>query len=405
MRPELLIPANNAETLRIAVMYGADAVYIGGEALSLREKAGNFTLQEMADAISFAHEKNVLVYVAANVFARNSDIVLAEKLLPEYAKAGADGFIMSDPGMIRVARRVAPSVPVHISTQANNTNIETWRFWHDLGVTRLVAARELSLKELKEIHDEMPEGMEIECFVHGAMCISYSGRCLISSYLTGRDGNHGACTHPCRWEWSLHEKSRPDMFLPVEEDAKGTFLYFSKDLCMIEHLPELLDAGVASLKVEGRMKNSLYVATVTRAYRRALDDLAESEEKYRANVPSYLDEIFKGMTRDFCTGFFFGQPGAEAQRYEGENAVRNYRYLGFIEKDAEGRAFFRQKNKFSVGDCIEIMRVDGDFDEVTVLGMKNEKGESVESCPHPGEVIYPEFGSELCEYDILRIKA
>ncbi|MBQ1414858.1 MAG: U32 family peptidase [Lachnospiraceae bacterium] len=400
--PELLIPARDPETLRVAVLYGADAVYIGGERLSLRAKAGNFTLPEMAESAAFAHERGVKVYVAANVFARDGDIAAARELLPAYAAAGADGFIISDPGMFRAARECAPEVPIHISTQANNTNAETWRFWYDLGVKRLVAARELSLAELRKIRAEIPEDMEIECFVHGAMCISYSGRCLISSFLTGRDANRGACTHPCRFSYRLEEATRPGTYFPVEEDARGTYLYFSKDLCMIDHLPELAEAGIDSLKVEGRMKNALYVAGVARAYRRALDDLARSRETYEANVPSYLAEIRQGGAREFCTGSFFGQPDASAQDYEGGQAEQTARYLGLIERDAEGRCFFRQKNKFSVGDEIVVMRPDGGDVPARVRGLRDAGGRPVQSCPHPGQVILPDLGIELRPYDILR---
>ena len=423
--PELLIPARDPETLRVAVLYGADAVYIGGERLSLRAKAGNFALPEMAESMAFAHAHGVKVYVAANVFARDDDIAAARELLPAYAAAGADGFIISDPGMFRTARECVPEVPVHISTQANNTNAATWRFWYELGVRRLVAARELSLAELSEIRREIPADCEIECFVHGAMCISYSGRCLISSFLAGRDANRGDCTHSCRWKYSLlrqqendclpdaggcvpdgmyalEEATRPGAYLPVEEDVRGTYLYFSKDLCMIDHLPELAEAGIDSLKIEGRMKNALYVASVTRAYRRALDDLAKSRETYERNKESYLEEIRRVEAREFCTGFYFGQPDASAQDYAGGQAQQTARYLGLIEQGGDGRCFFRQKNKFSVGDQIVVMRPGCADMPVTVREMLDVDGNALQSCPHPGQVIVPDLGVELREFDILR---
>ena len=409
--PELLIPARDPETLRVAVLYGADAVYIGGERLSLRAKAGNFTLPEMAESAAFAHERGVKVYVAANVFARDGDIAAARELLPAYAAAGADGFIISDPGMFRAARECAPEVSVHISTQANNTNAETWRFWYDLGVKRLVAARELSLAELRKIRAEIPEDMEIECFVHGAMCISYSGRCLLSNYFTGRDANRGACTHPCRWKYAVMEESRPGVYLPVEENERGTFVFNSRDLCMIDHIPDLIAAGVDSFKIEGRMKTALYVASVGRAYRQAIDDLAESEELYRSRIPEYMDAIRKCTYRRFTTGFYYGRPDAEAMVYDSNTYVNEAVFLGIIEEiTPEGRARIMQRNKFSVGDRIEIMKPDGRDIPVTVGGMYNEEGVPVQSAPHPRQVVdlvlvpegSPDTAAETEPGDILR---
>ena len=279
-RTELLVPAGSLEVFRVAVLYGADAVYIGGEAFGLRAKAKNFSFEDMKEAVKFAHERGVRVYVTANILAHNDDLDKVESYFKELGEVGVDALIISDPGVFMIAKRVLPNMELHVSTQANNTNYGTYRFWHDLGAKRVVAARELSLKELKRIRAEIPDEMEIEAFVHGAMCISYSGRCLLSNFLTGRDANQGACTHPCRWKYSLMEETRPGEYFPVEETERGTFIFNSKDLCMIEHIPELVEAGIDSFKIEGRMKTALYVATVARTYRKALDDYSKGREVY-----------------------------------------------------------------------------------------------------------------------------
>ncbi|MDY6104388.1 MAG: peptidase U32 family protein, partial [Acetatifactor sp.] len=289
-KPELLIPASSPEVLETAVVFGADAVYIGGEAFGLRAKAKNFTMEEMAREIAFAHIHGVKVYVTANILAHNDDLEGAEEYFRELKNMKPDppdALIISDPGMFQIAREVWPEVEIHISTQANNTNYRTYQFWWQQGAKRVVSARELSLKEIKEIRAHIPEEMEIESFIHGAMCISYSGRCLLSNYFTGRDANQGACTHPCRWKYAVVEETRPGEYLPVYENERGTYIFNSKDLCMIEHIPELVEAGIDSFKIEGRMKTALYVACVARTYRKAIGDYLESEEKYRANMDWY----------------------------------------------------------------------------------------------------------------------
>ena len=318
-KPELLIPASSLEVLRTAVIFGADAVYIGGEAFGLRAKAKNFSMEEMAEGIVFAHAHGVKVYVTANILAHNYDLEGAERYFEELRDMQPekpDALIISDPGMFSIARKVWPRVEIHISTQANNTNYETYRFWWKLGAKRVVSARELSLQEIRQIRDHIPEEMEIESFVHGAMCISYSGRCLLSSYFTGRDANHGACTHPCRWKYAVVEETRPGEYLPVYENERGTYIFNSKDLCMIGHIPELVEAGIDSLKIEGRMKTALYVAAVARTYRKAIDDFFASPEKYRANMDWYLQEIAKCTYRQFTTGFYFGKPDETTQIYD-----------------------------------------------------------------------------------------
>ena len=403
-KTELLIPASNLEVLKTAVIFGADAVYIGGEAFGLRAKAKNFSLQDMRDGIAFAHERGVKVYVTANILAHNYDLEGARKYFGELKEIKPDALIISDPGMFTLAKEVCPEIEIHISTQANNTNYLTYDFWYKMGATRVVSARELSLVEIKQIREHIPEDMEIESFVHGAMCISYSGRCLLSNYFTGRDANHGACTHPCRWKYAVVEESRPGEYLPVYENERGTYIFNSKDLCMIEHIPEILDAGIDSLKIEGRMKTALYVATVARTYRKALDDFMESEEKYRNNMEWYKAEIGKCTYRQFTTGFYFGKPDENTQIYDSNTYINEYIYLGIVgEIDDRGLIRIEQRNKFSVGDVIEIMKPNGDNVETKVMAMFNEEGEAVDCCPHPKQVVYLQLSNQPDVYDILRV--
>lgn len=304
---ELLVPASSLEVLKIAVIYGADAVYIGGEAFGLRAKAKNFTKEEMAEGIAFAHARGVKVYVTANILAHNYDLDGVREYLTELQNMKPDrpdALIIADPAIFTIAGEVCPDIDRHISTQANNTNYGTFQFWEKLGATRVVTARELSLREIRQIREHISDDLEIETFVHGAMCISYSGRCLLSNYFTGRDANRGACTHPCRWKYSVVEEKRPGEYFPVYENERGTYIFNSKDLCMIEHIPDLLEAGIDSFKIEGRMKTALYVATVARTYRKAIDDYLESPEKYQENMPWYLEQIKSCTYRQFTTGFF-----------------------------------------------------------------------------------------------------
>ena len=308
-RPELLIPASSLEVLRTAVIFGADAVYIGGGAFGLRAKAKNFSPEDMRAGIEFAHSRGVRVHVTVNILAHNADLPGVEAYLRELKEMAPDALIIADPAVFQLAGRICPEIDRHISTQANNTNYGTYRFWWELGAKRVVSARELSLKEIREIREHIPEEMEIESFIHGAMCISYSGRCLLSNYFTGRDANQGACTHPCRWKYSVVEETRPGEYMPVYENERGTYIFNSRDLCMIEHIPEMIDAGIDSFKIEGRMKTALYVATVARTYRRAIDDYLESPELYQKNMPWYLDQISNCTYRQFTTGFYFGKPG------------------------------------------------------------------------------------------------
>ncbi|MCI9318698.1 MAG: U32 family peptidase [Lachnospiraceae bacterium] len=407
-KPELLIPASSLEVLKTAVIFGADAVYIGGEAFGLRAKAKNFSMEEMAEGIAFAHERGVKVYVTANILAHNSDLEGAENYfreLRDLKPAPPDALIISDPGMFAIAKEVWPQAEIHISTQANNTNYRTYLFWWKLGAKRVVSARELSLEEIREIRKNIPEEMEIESFVHGAMCISYSGRCLLSNYFTGRDANRGACTHPCRWKYAVVEETRPGEYLPVYENERGTFIFNSKDLCMIEYLPELMGAGIDSLKIEGRMKTALYVAAVARTYRKAIDDCFASETVYRSRMEWYRQEIAQCTYRQFTTGFYFGKPNENTQIYDNSTYISESVYLGIVEEKRDHLIRIEQKNKFSVGDRIEIMKPSGENVETIVEEMYNGEGEAVESCPHAKQVIWLKLSEEAQAYDLLRAKA
>ena len=405
-KPELLIPASSLEVLKTAVIFGADAVYIGGEAFGLRAKAKNFTKKEMEEGIAFAHAHGVRVHVTANILAHNDDMEGVAAYFRELKEMKPDALIIADPGMFMLAKEICPEIDIHISTQANNTNYLTYRFWHEQGAKRVVSARELSLREIKEIRERIPEELEIESFIHGAMCISYSGRCLLSSYFTGRDANQGACTHPCRWKYAVVEEKRPGEYLPVYENERGTYIFNSKDLCMIEHIPEMIDAGIDSFKIEGRMKTALYVATVARTYRKAIDDYLESEEKYRRNMGWYRAEIAKCTYRQFTTGFYFGRQETEtAQIYDNNTYVNEYIYLGIVGSvDTLGRARIEQRNKFCVGDEIEIMKPSGANVPVKVLHMYNEDGEEVESCPPSKQLIDVDLSQVPDRYDILRVR-
>ena len=400
--PELLIPASSLEVLKVAVIFGADAVYIGGEAFGLRAKAKNFTMEEMKEGIEFAHARGVKVYVTANILAHNNDLEGVRAYFEELKAIKPDGLIIADPAIFEIAGEVCPEIERHISTQANNTNYGTYNFWHKLGATRVVTARELSLEEIKEIRANIPKELEIETFIHGAMCISYSGRCLLSNYLVGRDANQGACTHPCRWKYSIVEETRPGEYMPVFENERGTYIFNSKDLCMIEHIPEILDAGVDSLKIEGRMKTALYVATVARTYRKAIDDYQKDPELYKKNMPWYLEQISNCTYRQFTTGFFFGKPDETSQIYDSNTYVKEYTYLGIIGEEKDGMYRIEQRNKFSVGETIEVMKPNGDNIEVTVKRIVTEDGVEQDSAPHPKQVLYVDLGIEVDEYDILR---
>jgi putative protease len=405
-KPELLIPASNLEVLKTAIRYGADAVYIGGEMYGLRAKAKNFSIEDMKEGVAYAHQFGKKVYVTANITAHNRDLKGVEEYFKELKEVKPDAIIIADPGVFEIAQEVAPEIELHISTQANNVNYRTYKFWHKLGAARVVSARELSLVEIKELRENIPDELEIETFVHGAMCMSYSGRCLLSNYFTGRDANCGACTHPCRWKYYLVEETRPGEYYPVFENDRGTYIFNSKDLCMIEYVPQLIDAGIDSFKVEGRMKTALYVAAVARTYRKAIDDFFEDPLLYMDNLEYYRQEISKCTYRQYTTGFFFNKPDSQAQIYDNNTYVKEYTYLGIVQSIREdGACELEQRNKFSVGDVVEVMKPNGDNIQTKVLLIQDAEGNLMESCPHPQQKIYVTFDQIFEEGDLIRVNS
>lgn len=401
--PELLIPAGDLETLKIAVMYGADAVYVGGELFSLRAKAKNFTIEELKEGVEFAHAHGVRVYIAFNIFAFHGEIEEARAYLVRLREVMPDAFIVSDLSLIEMMKEIIPEAEIHVSTQWNNSNYETFHFWYGLGARKVVVARELSIAEIKEIRAHIPEDMLIECFIHGAMCIAYSGKCQLSACFTGRDSNHGACTHPCRWKFALYKSNEAGEEMPEQISEDYAYFMNSKDLCMIEHIPDLIDAGIDSFKIEGRMKTVLYVATVTRTYRMAIDAFLRNPEEYQANMETYLAEISKGTFRDYTTGFFYGKPEHDAQIYDNNTYVKNYTYLGYVEELSEdGMAIITQRNKFFVNDTIEIMKPDGRNISAKIEAIYDETMRPMESCPHPKQKLSIKLSESVEQYDVFR---
>ncbi len=388
-KPELLIPAGSLENLIIAVEYGADAVYVGGEEFGLRAKAKNFSNEDMLKGVEYAHERGVKVYVTVNIIAHNDDLENVLEYFEFLKELKPDGIIVADPGILDIARAIIPEIEIHLSTQANNTNYASLNFWHKQGVKRVVVARELSLNEISTIRLRTPKDLELEAFVHGAMCISYSGRCLLSNYMNEKDANKGECTHPCRWTYHLVEETRPGEYMPVIEDERGTYIFNSKDLCMIEHIDELVRVGISSLKIEGRMKTQLYVATVTRTYREAIDDFFKDPALYERKLQHYNSEIRKCSHRKFTTGFYFGKPSEEEQIYDSNTYIRSYTYVAkvidYIEE--EKMAIIEQRNKFVVGDELEVMKTNGEN-----LIIKPEKIFDMDNnpqteAPHPKQLL------------------
>ena len=404
-KPELLAPAGSLAKLKYAVMYGADAVYIGGEAFSLRVAAKNFTAEEIKEGIDFAHERGAKVYITANIIPHNSDLEKFPDFVREVADIGADAIIVSDLGTFSVVRSVAPNLDVHISTQANNTNYASANMWHAMGAKRVILARDLSFKEIREIRDKTDPSLELECFVHGAMCVSYSGRCLLSNYLTHRDSNRGACSHPCRWKYYLMEEKRPGEYMPVFENERGTFIFNSKDLCMIEHIPQLIDSGITSFKIEGRVKNELYVATVVKAYRQAIDAYFENPENYTVDK-EILNELEKVSHREYTSGFYFGKPTEEQQLYTSNTYIQEYGIVGVVRSwDKESKtAVIEQRNKFEQGDTLEVLTPVGENFTITASDMKDENGDPIESAPHAQMIVTLHSDKPMSEYCVLRKK-
>ena len=382
-KPELLAPGGSLEKLITAVDYGADAVYIGGEAFSLRVAAENFTYDEMLEGIKYAHERGKKVYLTANIIPHNKDIDEFEGFVNEIRPMGFDGVLVADLGTFDILRTIAPELPIHISTQANNVNYRSATVWHSMGAKRVVLAREMSLDEIKEIRAKIPEDLEIEAFVHGAMCISYSGRCLLSNYMTARDANQGACSHPCRWNYALVEQTRPGEYMPIVETERGSFIMNSKDLCMIEHIPELVKSGITSFKLEGRVKTSYYLATVVKAYREEIDRYFENPDEYVFDKKQ-LSELCKVSHRPYTTGFYFGKPGEDAQVYTDSSYIRDYDLIGIVtdyDKEA-GILTLTQRNRFFNGDEVEIIMPGKDFITLNIDGMTDENGEEIEVANH-----------------------
>lgn len=385
---ELLAPAGDLEKLRAAVDYGADAVYFGGELYSLRAGAGNFSYEEMKEGIAYAHAHNVRCYLTINIFAHNADIEPLEDYLNKIKKLEIDAFIVSDPGIIYMIKEIMPDAEIHLSTQANMTNYKTAEFWMKQGVKRIVLARELTFDEIHQLREKLPPEMEFEAFVQGAMCISYSGRCLLSNFMIERDANRGACAHPCRWKYALVEEQRPGEYYPIEEDERGTYILNSRDLCMIDHIPELVEGGIASAKIEGRMKSAFYVATVVGAYRRAIDAYYENPENYQFKE-EWLTELKKVSHREFTTGFYFNQPTNKDQNYLTSAYTREYTFIGVVKSyDPETQmAIVEQRNKMTVGEEIEVFGPHTDFFTQKLEVLLNENGEPMESAPHPQQLL------------------
>ena len=402
---ELLAPAGNLEKLKMAILFGADAVYIGGQRFGLRASADNFSLEDMREGLDFAHERKCKVYVTVNIIPHNQDLVGLPEYIKQLDELGVDALIVSDPGIFTIVRRTAPDMEVHISTQANNTNYMSAKFWHDLGARRIVVARELSFDEIREMAAMTPKDLDIEAFIHGAMCISYSGRCLLSNYMTGRDSNRGACSHPCRWKYQLVEEKRPGEYYPVYEDERGTYIFNSKDLCMIEYIPQLIESGIFSFKIEGRMKSSFYVATVVSAYRKAIDAYMDDPENYSFD-PEWLAELSKASHREYTTGFYFNKTTGADQIYNTSSYIRDYDFVGMVlEYDKEtGIAKIEQRNRMIVGDEIEVVVPGRDYFVQIIEAMKNDEGENIRTAPHAQMIVYMPMKKEVEPYTILRRK-
>ena len=404
-KPELLAPGGSLEKLKTAIEYGADAVYIGGEAFSLRVAAENFSLDDIKRGLEFAHNRNKKVYLTANIIPHNKDIEDFESFIAEIAPLGFDAVLISDPGMFDITRRTAPDLPIHISTQANNVNYKSAEFWYRLGAKRIVLAREMSMAEIKEIREKTPKELELEAFVHGAMCMSYSGRCLLSNYLTARDANQGACSHPCRWNYALVEETRPGEYMPVFENERGSFIFNSKDLCMIEHIPEIIESGITSLKLEGRVKTEYYVATVVKAYRDEIDRYLEDPKNYKFNKES-LDELLKVSHRPYSTGFYFGKPDSNSQVYGSSSYIRDYDLVGIVTDfdKKTGIATVSQRNRFFKGDEIEVLRPQKPFLTQKIEFMQNDKGEDIDVARNAEMTVKLKFSEAVPKGSMLRKK-
>ena len=375
-KPELLAPAGNLSKLKTAIDYGADAVFMGGARLNLRAFSDNFTNDEMIEGLAYAHDRGRKVYVTINVFPHEGDMKGLEEYLLDLENLGVDALIVSDPGIIMTAREVVPEMELHLSTQANNVNSRSAIFWHKMGVRRIILARELSLKEIHEIRNNIPEDLELEAFVHGSMCMAYSGRCLLSNYMTGRDANRGACAQPCRYKYYLVEEKRPGEYMEINEDERGTYIMNSKDLCMIEHIPDLIQSGLQSLKIEGRMKSEFYVAAIVKAYRQAIDRYFENPETFTYDE-KWMEILSMVSHREYYTGFYYGRGKSEV--YGTSSYVRTHELIAYVKEDlGEGRYLIGQKNRVYPGDKIKIMRPSDDIIEATITDFKDDEGNPID---------------------------
>lgn len=408
-KPEILAPAGDLEKLRFALAYGADAVYAGGSSFGLRAFAGNLDEEEMRFGVQYAHQLKRKLYITVNIFAHEEDFTSLKDYLQFLREIEVDGIIVSDPGVMAVVREETPELEVHLSTQANCTNSYSANFWFSQGVQRIVLARELTLEELKSLRPKV-EG-ELEIFIHGAMCMSYSGRCLLSNYLTGRDANRGECTHPCRWGYALVEEKRPGQYFPLEEDARGSYIFNSHDLCLLPYLPLLKELDLASYKIEGRMKSSYYVASTAKVYREAIDVLWEQgEDEFKKRLPAWLTEMDKVSHRDYSTGFLFGKPGAEAHNIETSNYIREYSFVGRVLEDQECNQlrkieygfWIEQRNNFRIGDEVEVLSPEGNPWTFQVTGLWDVEGEQVEVARHPQQKLRIASPKPLEPFSILR---
>ena len=400
-KPELLAPAGNMEKLHMALLYGADAVYLGGKMFGLRAFASNFSLAEMDEAVAFAHSLHKKVYVTVNIFAHNEDINNLPDYLRNLQAIGVDALLISDFGVWSVAREIIPEMPLHVSTQANTTNWAAVKAWENLGASRVVLARELSFTEMKEIGNKTE--VELEAFVHGAMCISYSGRCWLSSYLTGRDGNRGACAQVCRWEFNLTEKNRPGEVYDVAGDDQGTYIMNSKDLCLLPYLPQLMEAGICSFKIEGRMKSAHYAASVVSVYRRAIDACWRDPQHFTVKQ-EWLDELEKVSHRPYTTGFALGKPDATAQVYTTSSYLQTHEFVGLVRDWDNGRLTVEQRNHMKEGETLEVFCPDGSLRTLVLKEMRNQDGEPIVAAQHPQMVFTCRAAESIPESSILRRK-
>lgn len=404
-KPELLAPGGSLEKLKTAILYGADAVYIGGEAFGLRAAAENFSIEDMKRGVEYAHKKGKKVYLTANIIPHNKDVDEFYEFAEEIKPLGIDAVLVADLGLFDILREQAPEIPVHISTQANNVNYRSASAWYKLGAKRVVLAREMSFAEMKEIREKTPKELELEAFVHGAMCISYSGRCLLSNYMAQRDANMGACAHPCRWNYSLVEQTRPGEYMDIYENERGSFILNSKDLCLIEHIPELVESGITSFKLEGRVKTEYYVATIVKAYREEIDRYFDNPEKYTFDKKQ-LEELCKVSHRPYTTGFSYHKPNGSEQVYTDSSYIRDYDLIGIVTDydEKEKMMTITQRNRFFIGEEIEIMQPGKPFHKLKIEYMENEKGEKIEVAPHAAMIVRMKTDIPVLKHAMIRKK-